>query len=153
MRAKINETIKQVRDDYTAGLVVECPEHKQHDDTSRHIGDEDAGTSHGELPHLDDDEAGQRDADDHCEEDGEDNATAVAGQDDADPAVAGKASAHENADAGDMDDAAVPDQRDEQWCDLGYDPEIVSQQRDWVPEYCNTRSCWGFGAADRESFG
>ena len=74
MRAKIDETI---------------PEHKQHDDTSRHIGDEDACTSHGELPHLDDDEAGQRDADDHCEEDGEDNATAVAGQDDADPAVVG----------------------------------------------------------------
>ena len=70
MRAKINETIKQVRDDYTAGrlqwtyncvksLIVECPKHKQYDDVLRRIEDEDAGISHGELPYLEDDEADQ----------------------------------------------------------------------------------------------
>jgi hypothetical protein len=131
MRAKINETNKQGRDDYIAGLVVECPKHRQYDDILGRIEDEDASISHGELPYLEDNEADQRDAGDHCGGDGEDNATAVAGQDDAEPAVAGEASAHENADAGDMDDAAVPDQRDEQSCDLGW-----QRAAPWFVERC-----------------
>ena len=137
MRAKINETIQQVRNDCTAGrlqwtytcvksLIVECPKHKKYDDILRRIEDDDVGISHDERPYLEDDEADQSDADDHCGDDGEDNVTAVAGQGGAYPADAGEASAHENADAGDMDDPAVPDHRDEQWCDLG----VISQSAD-----------------------
>jgi hypothetical protein len=139
MRAKINETIQQVRDDYTAGrlrwsytcvknLIAECPQHRQYDDILRRIEDADAGISHDELPYLEDNAAeDESDADDdHCGWDGEDDATAVAGQGDAVPAVAGESSAYENADAGDMDDAADPDHHDERWCDLG----VISQSPD-----------------------
>ena len=107
-------------------LIVECPKHKQYDDVLRRIENEDAGIVDGELPYLENDEADQSDADDACGWDGEGNATAVAGQGDADPGVVGEASANESADAADMDDAAVPDQRDEQWRDLG----VISESTD-----------------------
>jgi hypothetical protein len=144
MRAKINETIKLVRDDYTAGrlrwsyacvksLIAECPTRSQYDDILRRIEDEDAGIAHDELPYLEDDEADHSDAGDHGGWDDEDDATAVADQADADPAVAGEASAHENANAGDMYDADVQDQRVEQF-------GVISQSAD-------TQIIWSEGIA------
>ena len=137
MRAKINATVRQVRDDHAAGrlhwsytcvksLILECPKHKQYDDVLRRIEDEDAGISHDERPYLEDHEAEHSDADDDGGWDAEDNATAVAGQGDAYPGNTWEASAHDNADVGDMDDAAVPDQRDKQRCELS----VISQLAD-----------------------
>ena len=114
MRAKINETVRQVRDDCAAGrlrwsyhcvksLIVECPKHTQYDNILQRIEAEDTGIPHDELPYLEDDEAAQSDADDDCGWDDKGDATAVADRGDADPAVVGEASAHENPDAGDMD--------------------------------------------------